>query len=99
MNKKLLIVLLCLFSVSLAFGLQKNEQNKSSSKIEIIGHVVSKGNDPFIYPVIRAQDGTEYMIVCTNKTKKKLLNAQGYKIKFTGKLEDGMFVLKKWKKV
>lgn len=99
MNKRFLIILLCLFSVSLAFGVQKIEQTKTSSKVEIIGHVVSKGNEPFAFPVIKALDGTEYMIICSNRTKRKLLNAQGYKIKFTGKLEDGMFVLKKWKKV
>ena len=100
MNKKLLVILLCLLSVSLFFGVPKKRETKSSSKIEIIGHVVSKGNDPFAFPVIRAQDGTEYLIICSNKTKKKLLNAQGYKIKFTGTInEEGFFVLKKWKKV
>ena len=84
--------------VSALFGVQKNTQDKNNSKLVITGYVVSKGNVPFVYPVIRTQDDTEYMIVCKDKVKQRLLNAQGYLIKFTGTLnEDGFFVLKKWK--
>ena len=100
MKKNYLIVILSVFLISSIFGVQKNEQSKINSKVVITGYVVSKGNMPFTFPAIRAQDGTEYMIICNDKTKRKLLDAQGYLIKFTGKInEDGFFVLKKWKKI
>ena len=97
MNKKYLIVILSLFIVSSLFGVQKSEQSKSNPKVVITGYVISKGNVPFGYPVIRTEKGIEYMIACKDKTKQKLLNAQGNLIKFTGTIEDGVFVLKKWK--
>ena len=97
MNKKLLVILLTIFSVSMLFGVQKTAQTKSNSKTVITGYIVSKGNVPFTYPAIRTEDGTEYIITCKNSTKKKLLNAQGQLIKFTGKIDDGFFILKKWK--
>ena len=100
MKKKYLLLILSIFLVSSLFGVQKSAQVKAGSKIIVTGYVVSKGNMPFVYPAIKAQDGTEYMIICKDKTKRKLLDAQGYLIKFTGKLnEDGFFVLKKWKKI
>ena len=83
--------------LSALFGVQNNTQSSKNSKVVITGYVISKGNVPFVYPVIRTEDGTEYMIACKDKVKQKLLNSQGYLIKFTGKLEDDVFVLKKWK--
>lgn len=98
MKKKILICFLSLIVVSAIFGVQKNTQVKNNSKLVVTGYVISKGNVPFVYPVIRTEDGTEYMIVCKEKQKQKLLNAQGYLIKFSGTLnEEGFFVLKKWK--
>ena len=102
MNRKktVLIYLLGILMISTLSGVQKSAQSKTNSKLVVTGYVVSKGNMPFVYPVIRTQDGTEYMIVCKDKVKQKLLNAQGNLIKFTGTLnEDGFFVLKKWKVV
>jgi hypothetical protein len=96
-NKKWIIVLLAVLLVSPVFSVQKSTQSNKSSKLVITGYVVSKGNVPFIMPAIKTEDGTEYMISCKDKTKQKLLNSQGCLIKFTGKLENGMFVLKKWK--
>ena len=55
--------------VSALFGVQKSTQVKNNSKVVISGYVVSKGNVPFVYPVIRTQDDTEYMIVCKDKVK------------------------------
>ena len=96
--KKYILVLLSLFIFSSLFAVQKTTKLNKNSKVVITGYVVSKGNVPFVYPAIRAQDGMEYMIICKDKTKQKLLNAQGSLIKFTGTLnEDGFFVLKKWK--
>lgn len=98
--KKIILLVLSIFLISSLFAVQKNEQFKVNSKIIVTGYVVSKGNVPFVYPAIRTQDGTEYMIICKDKTKEKLLDTQGYLIKFTGKInEDGFFVLKKWKKI
>lgn len=98
MKKKILICFISLFIVSAIFSVQKSAQVKTNSKVVITGYVVSKGNVPFVYPVIRTEDGTEYMIVCKDKQKQKLLNAQGNLIKFTGTInENGFFVLKKWK--
>ena len=99
MKKKFLIIFAGLFLVSALFGVQSDQALKKQ-KLVITGYVVSKGNVPFVYPAIRAEDGTEYMIVCKEKQKQKLLNAQGTLIKFTGTLnESGLFVLKKWKVV
>ena len=98
MKKKFLICLISIIMVSALFGVQNNAQSTNNSKVVITGYVAAKGNVPFVYPAIRAQDGTEYMIVCKEKQKKKLLNAQGNLIKFTGTInEEGFFVLKKWK--
>ena len=97
MKKKFLIYCISLIMLSALFGVQNNTQSSKNSKVVITGYVISKGNVPFVYPVIRTEDGTEYMIACKDKVKQKLLNSQGYLIKFTGKLEDGVFVLKKWK--
>lgn len=99
MNRKSKI-LICLLSV-LMLSTISAATKKSNSKVVVTGYVVSKGSMPFVYPVIRTQDdSTEYMLVCNDKTKQKLLNNQGYLIKFTGTInEDGFFVLKKWKRV
>ena len=97
MKKKFLIYFISLIMLSALFGVQNNTQSSKNSKVVITGYVISKGNVPFVYPVIRTEDGTEYMIACKDKVKQKLLNSQGYLIKFTGKLEEGVFILKKWK--
>lgn len=99
MKKKLLINLLCITLALSLYAIQKNQDNRKNQNIIITGYVISKGNLPFVFPVIRTENGTEYLIICKEKTKNKLLKAQGYLIKFTGKIEDGAFVLKKWKKV
>lgn len=100
MKKSFLIFLLCIATAVSLNGAVKNTQQKNNSKVEIIGYIVGKGNEPFVFPVIRTEDDTEYMIICKDKVKQKLINAQGYKIKFTGTInEEGFFVLKKWKKV
>lgn len=100
MKKKLLINLICITLALSLYAIQKNQDNRKNQNITITGYVISKGNLPFVFPVIRTEDGTEYLIICKEKTKNKLLKAQGYKIKFTGTInEEGFFVLKKWKKV
>ena len=100
MKKKFLVYFISLIMISALFGVQKNTQSKSNSKVVITGYVVSKGNVPFNYPAIETEDGKEYKIVCKEKVKQKLFNAQGNLIKFTGKIEeDGTFILKKWKKI
>ena len=101
MKKRILIGLLSLIVCSMLFGVQKNTQTKKASKTVIIGYVVSKGNVPFVYPAIKTKEGVEYYIECSNRTKKKLLKAQGCIIKFTGTLSDNnsTFILKKWKKI
>ena len=98
MKKKLFVYLFSILIVSALFGVQKTSQVKTNSKVVVTGYVAAKGNVPFIYPAIKTEDGTEYMIVCKDKAKQKLLNAQGQLIKFTGTInEEGAFVLKKWK--
>ena len=97
MTKKIISVILSLFLISSLFGVQNNTQSSKNSKTVITGYVISKGNVPFVYPVIRTEDGTEYTIDCKDRVKQKLLNSQGYPIKFTGTIENGVFILKKWK--
>ena len=97
MKKRLLLSVISILLALGLFAVQKNTQFNKNSKVTITGYVISKGNMPFIFPVIRTQDGTEYMIICKEKIKNKLLKAQGYLIKFTGKIEEEAFVLKKWK--
>ena len=100
MKKKLFICFISFFLVSALFSVQKSVQTKNNSKVVITGYVTAKGNVPFVYPSIRSEDGKEFNLICKEKDKQKLLNAQGSLIKFTGKLdEDGTFILKKWKKV
>lgn len=100
MKKTFLLCLFGLIMLSALSGLPKKSQTKTSAKLVLTGYVAAKGNMPFIYPAIHCEDGTEYFIVCKDKVKQKLLNAQGYLIKFTGSLDtNGAFVLKKWKKV
>ena len=96
-KKHLLIILISLSLVSVLSAVQKTAKSDKAAKIVVTGYVVSKGNMPFVYPVIQTEDGTEYMISCKDKVKQKLLNKQGYLIKFTGKLDNGVFVLKKYK--
>ena len=97
MNSKTKI-LICILSILMLSSLFS--ETKTNSKVVVTGYVVSKGSIPFVYPAIETEDNTEYMIVCSDKTKRKLLDSQGYLIKFTGTInEDGFFVLKKWKKV
>ena len=83
MKKKFLIYFFSLVLVSALFGVQNNTQVSKNSKVVITGYVVSKGNVPFVYPAIRTEDGTEYTIACKDRVKQKLLNSQGYLIKFT----------------
>ena len=98
MKKRIFIIFLSIFIIPVLFGVQKTAQPAKYSKIQITGYIISKGNVPFVYPVIRTSDGTEYEIICKEKTKNKLLSEQGYLIQFSGQInEDGFFVLKRWK--
>ncbi len=81
--KRRILILLSLFICFSLFGVQKNTQSKNNSKIVVTGYVVSKGNMPFTYPAIKADDGNEYYLVCTEKQKRRLLNYQGKHLRFT----------------
>ena len=81
--KRNILILLSLFICFSLFGVQKNTQSKNNSKIVVTGYVVSKGNMPFSYPAIKADDGNEYYLVCTEKQKRRLLNDQGKHLRFT----------------
>jgi hypothetical protein len=99
MKKRIALILLALFCISSVFSVNKNEQSDKKSKMVISGYVISKGSMPFTMPAIKSEDGKEYLISCSAKTGKKLLKLQGYKIKFTGYLEEDLFILKKYKKI
>ena len=101
MKNSFALILLALFSFSMLFAVNKNAQSDKKTKLVVTGYVVSKGNMPFAEAAIQTLDGQEYILVCSQETHKKLLKAQGHKIKFTGYVgKDGQFfTLKKWKKV
>ena len=101
MKKSLICIILALFCVCTCFSVNKNEQADKNTKIVITGYIISKGNIPFPQAAIQTTDGQEYLIICNEKTNKKLLNTQGKKVKLTGYIQEatGFFVLKKWKKV
>lgn len=101
MKKSFAIILFALFSFSMIFAVNKNAGADKKTKLVVTGYVISKGNMPFVEAAIKTLDGQEYILVCSQETHKKLLKAQGRKIKFTGYLaKDGQFfTLKKWKKV
>ncbi len=81
--KRRIFILLSLFICFSLFGVQKNTQFKNNPKVIVTGYVVSKGNMPFTYPAIKADDGNEYYLVCTEKQKRRLLNDQGKHLRFT----------------
>ena len=98
MKKNYLILLLSIFLISALFGVQKNTQSKNNSKIVVTGYVVNKGNVPFTFPAIVADDGNEYSIVCTEKQKRRLLNNQGKHLRFTlVKIDEVLWTVKKIK--
>ena len=97
MNKRFLIFILSLFCISSLFSVNKKEQIKKNSNIVVTGYILAKGNEPFVVPAIKTEDNLEYLISCNANKRKKLLKLQGYKIKFTGYLDEDMFVLKKYK--
>ena len=98
MKKNYLIILLSIFLISSLFGVQKNVQSKSNSKIVVTGYVVSKGNMPFTFPAILADDGNEYSIVCSEKQKRRLLNNQGKHLRFTlVQIDEVLWTVKKFK--
>ena len=102
MKKKLFLILaLAFFSALSLMAVDKTKQSKKNSTIVVTGYIVSKGNMPFPQAAIQTTDGQEYLIICNEKTNKKLLNTQGKKVKLTGYIQEatGFFVLKKWKKV
>ena len=94
------LIILIIFPLT-GFCVEKNAQVDKNTKVIVTGNVISKGNVPFVEPYIKTLDGKEYKIICNQKTQKKLLNAQGQKIKFTGYIQDDgkIFLLKKWKKI
>ena len=98
-KKALAILMISLFSVFFCSAVPKSTQSNKSSKIVIEGYIVSKGNMPFVFPVIETIDEKEYTIAETSASKKqKLLNLQGNLIRFTGTLEEnGSFKIKKYK--
>lgn len=99
MKKKLFLILaLAFFSALSLMAVDKTKQSKKNSTIVVTGYIVSKGNMPFNFPAIVTEDNTEYAFRCTERQKKKLLNLQGKKIRFTLLLkDDGVMVLKKYK--
>ena len=98
MKKNYLIILLSIFLISSLFGVQKNAQFKNNSKIVVTGYVVSKGNMPFTFPAILADDGNEYSIVCSEKQKRRLLNNQGKHLRFTlVQIDEVLWTVKKFK--
>lgn len=104
MKKAFLIILFASFCLLQGFTqgttVNKSEQAKNNSKIVVTGYVLSKGNVPFVFPVIRGDDENEYVIVCTEKQKRKLLNLQGRHLRFTLVQKDQTsYVLKKYKKI
>ena len=101
MKKSFICLMLALFCISMGFSVNKNEQSDKSTKVVLTGYIQSKGSMPFTQAAIKTEDGQEYLIFCNDKTTRKLLNAQGYKVKLTGYIETdtGLFILKKWKKV
>ncbi|MBO4533251.1 MAG: hypothetical protein J5726_06080 [Treponema sp.] len=101
MKKSFICIMLALFCISMGFSVNKNEQADKNTKVVITGYIISKGNMPFPQAAIQTTDGQEYLIICNEKSNKKLLNTQGNKVKLTGYIQNdtGFFVLKKWKKV
>lgn len=98
MKKNYLIILLSIFLISSLFAVQKNVQSKNNSKIVVTGYVVSKGNLPFTFPAILADDGNEYSIVCSEKQKRRLLNNQGKHLRFTlVQIDEILWTVKKFK--
>ena len=96
--KKYLIVLLSLFIVSALFGQTKKSNSNNNQKLVVTGYVVSKGNMPFVFPAIKADDGKEYLIITTEKQKRRLLDNQGKHLRFTLlQNEDSGWVVKKFK--
>lgn len=59
---------------------------KSDSLNSASGIVFAEGNVPFVYPVIKTEDGKIYTVEGNKKIKEELLKTQGRKIEFTGKI-------------
>lgn len=98
--KRRILILLSLFICFSLFGVQKNTQSKNNSKIVVTGYVVSKGNMPFTYPAIKADDGNEYYIICSEKQKRRLLNSQGKHLRFTlVQIDEVIWTVKKFKTI
>ena len=100
MKKNYLIILLSIFLISSLFAVQKNTQFKNNPKVIVTGYVVSKGNMPFVEPAIRADDGNEYYIICSEKQKRRLLNSQGKHLRFTlVQIDEVIWTVKKFKTI
>ena len=98
-TKSIAIVLLILIAIPFsAFCVNKSAQSDNKSKIVVTGYVVSKGSEPFVEPAIKADDGAEYTIICTQKQRRRLLNLQGKHLRFTlVKIDEINYAFKKYK--
>ena len=101
MKKKILFVLLLSLAAAFLFADDsKGKEVDKKSKVEVTGYIVSKGNMPFVFPAVKADDGQEYLFVCTKKQAQKLLKAQGQRLKLTfNQTPDNILVLTKYKKI
>ena len=98
MKKRIIPVLILLLIPFFTFAVDKNIQSNKKSSVVVTGYIVSKGNMPFIEPAIKADDGNEYSIICTQKQKRRLLDSQGKHLRFTLQKNDEIFyVVKKYK--
>lgn len=100
-TKTIAAVLLILIAIPFsAFCVNKSAQSDNKSKIVVTGYVVSKGSMPFTEPAIKADDGTEYTIICTQKQRRRLLNLQGKHLRLTLIRKDELtWVVKKFKTI
>lgn len=102
MKKRILIILLACLCLTNLFcadkSVKKNAQSDTNSKIVITGYVISTGNVPFVYPAIKGDDENNYVIICTEKQKRRLLDSQGKHLRFTlVKNDEVSWIVKKFK--
>ena len=103
MNKRILIFLIFLFSVTSIFCYSKNPA------VKINAYVVSYGNVPFTFPGLVTIDNKKYAVIANEKIKKELFGNIGFLLEIEGyivhnekditSLDDGSIIVIGWKKI